>query len=150
MNHIARASRVLARSNKQRIVASTFVKQNGLHSFRPSNELSRLSRRSIHCTQALSMPVRRRNRSNRPSDAEGQSQDPNESPLKHEAVVDTSRFCHEASELLSRLETALAPMKEKNKTFVVSREEGEIGEILTIDLGPEDGSYRIEVSELEH
>ena len=41
-------------------------------------------------------------------------------------------------------------MKEKNEIFVVERVRAEIGDSLSIDLGPKDGSYKIEVNEEGH
>lgn len=95
------------------------------------------------------MPVRRRRRT-RLTDKEETSDGPAENPLKHEPVTDTLAFCQEASALLTKLQKALEPMKAQNDIFIVKRVDGDIGEILTIDLGPKEGSYRIEISEMEH
>jgi hypothetical protein len=73
-----------------------------------------------------------------------------DNPLQHNPVVDTTQFCEAGGELLTKLENALEPMKAMNDTFVVERSQGEMGEVLTIDLGPKEGCYRIEMSEAEH
>lgn len=110
----------------------------------------------FHSTTQLHFAVRRRRRGQKPnreqhpdddSPAEGGSK---ENPLKHVPVLDNAEFSQAANELLTKLETALHPMKAKNGTFVVERCRGDLGEILTIDLGPKDGSYRMEISEEEH
>eukprot|EP00526_Cylindrotheca_closterium_P024646 CAMPEP_0113621888 /NCGR_PEP_ID=MMETSP0017_2-20120614/11201_1 /TAXON_ID=2856 /ORGANISM="Cylindrotheca closterium" /LENGTH=154 /DNA_ID=CAMNT_0000531675 /DNA_START=117 /DNA_END=578 /DNA_ORIENTATION=+ /assembly_acc=CAM_ASM_000147 len=105
--------------------------------------------RTFHSTDPVWMPVRRRRRA-RQTEKEEKSEGPAENPLKHEPVTDSLAFCQEASALLTKLQTALEPMKAQNDTFIVKRVDGDIGEILTIDLGPKEGSYRIEISELEH
>lgn len=104
--------------------------------------------RPFHSTDPLWMPVRRRRRA-RQTEAEEKSDGTVENPLKHQPVEDTLVFCHEASALLTKLQKALEPMKALNDTFIVKRVDGDIGEILTIDLGPKEGCYRIEISEME-
>ena len=70
-------------------------------------------------------------------------------PMQHPPIQDTQIFRHAASALLDKLETALHPMKSKNEVFVISREDGDIGEIFKLDLGPSIGHYLIEISEDE-
>ena len=70
-------------------------------------------------------------------------------PIQHPPIQDTQIFRHAASALLDKLETALHPMKSKNEVFVISREDGDIGEIFKLDLGPSVGHYLIEISEDE-
>lgn len=72
------------------------------------------------------------------------------SPLKHDAVEDTVQFQQSIKDLFDKLEKSLEPMKAQNDFFVVERSIGDLGEILTIDLGPKEGKYRIEASEEEH
>jgi frataxin-like iron-binding protein CyaY len=149
MNAIVRVQRVVARSNKLRPLAATLVNPHPVPTTTQSLDSNIVGRRNFHSTPQMQMAIRRRRRSTRNREAE-ESEEGYENPLKHEPVVDTTRFCQEASNLLTKLEAALAPMKAKNDIFIVTREDGEIGEILTIDLGPKEGSYRIEFSELEH
>ncbi|CAJ1905236.1 unnamed protein product [Cylindrotheca closterium] len=106
--------------------------------------------RSFHSTDPVWMPVRRRRRARQTENEEKSEGQPAENPLKHVPMTDTLAFCHEASALLTKLQKALEPMKAQNDTFIVTRVDGDIGEIMTIDLGPKDGSYRIEISEMEH
>lgn len=71
-------------------------------------------------------------------------------PLKHVAVVESEVFRREADALLTKIERALQPMKEKNEIFVVTRRWEDLGPTLSIDLSPKDGSYIVEVNEEEH
>jgi frataxin-like iron-binding protein CyaY len=104
----------------------------------------------FHSSQPVQQAVRRR-RGSIPAhlDASDDSEGSIENPLKHIAVVNTESFCKAAEALLSKLEKALLPMKEKNDTFIITRSRGEFGEMLSIDLAPKEGSYRIEISEDE-
>mmetsp|Transcript_46645 Transcript_46645/g.113662 ORF Transcript_46645/g.113662 Transcript_46645/m.113662 type:complete len:300 (+) Transcript_46645:84-983(+) len=70
-------------------------------------------------------------------------------PMKHPPIQDVQIFRHAASALLDKLETALHPMESKNEVFVISREDGDIGETFKLDLGPAVGHYLIEISEDE-
>lgn len=105
----------------------------------------------FHTTTAVEFPVRRRRRGakhlDKPDDSQGGS---NENPLQHPPVKDTAQFCEASLALLEKLEKALEPMKAQNGTFIIERSRGDIGEIMTIDLGPKKGTYRIETSEEEH
>jgi frataxin-like iron-binding protein CyaY len=105
---------------------------------------------AFHASTQAQFAVRRRRGAKHREDPEDSDGGSNENPLKHPPVVDTAEFCEAASALLTKLEKALDPMKAKNDFFVVERTREDIGEILTIDLGPKDGSYRIEMSEAEH
>jgi hypothetical protein len=69
--------------------------------------------------------------------------------VQHRPVQDPLIFRQAASALLDKLERALQPMKAKNDVFIIQRMDGEIGEILKLDLGPKDGFYQLEVSEEE-
>lgn len=145
---VLRAHRSLSRSNKLLPFIGKFTDTPATTIFQ-SFDSNQICSRNFHSTQRAPMPVRRRRRTSRQNEAED-SEGTFDNPWKHEPVLDTFRFCHEANSLLTKLEGALTPMKPKNDTFIVTREEGEIGEILTIDLGPKEGSYRIEICELEH
>lgn len=59
------------------------------------------------------------------------------------AVKDSLVFRQEADKLINKLEAALRPMEKHNSVFILSRD----GSSLTLDLPPEDGSYKIEVNE---
>jgi frataxin-like iron-binding protein CyaY len=150
MNAIVRVQRVVARSNKLRPLAATLVDPHPVPTTTcQSLDSNIVHRRNFHSTPQIQMAIRHRRRSARHREAE-ETEEGYKNPLKHESVMDTATFCQEASNLLTKLEAALAPMKSKNDIFIVTREDGEIGEMLTIDLGPKEGTYRIEVSELEH
>jgi len=99
---------------------------------------------SFHTTVPTPLPVRRRRRGQKaaPSKEEGEPVN----PLLHTQVEDSVVFERAASDLLTKLETSVEHMKEQNDPFVVNRTLGALGEILTIDLGPKEGQYRIEVS----
>eukprot|EP00934_Nitzschia_sp_Nitz4_P006204 Nitzschia sp. Nitz4//scaffold102_size76354//12801//13427//NITZ4_005626-RA/size76354-processed-gene-0.110-mRNA-1//-1//CDS//3329532231//6194//frame0 len=111
---------------------------------------------AFHSTPELQLPVRRRRKktSNHGSDnntddtTDQESGGPNS--LQHVAVTDDVGFVQGASALLDKLEAALAPMKPLNEFFVVERFFGDAGEVLTIDLGPKEGKYRIDMSLDEH
>ena len=97
----------------------------------------------------LAMRRRRHGTKNRRKDKDS-DQELYDNPLKHTPVVDTDEFCKAASTLLTKLENALENMKAKNEMFVLTRTREDLGEIFTIDLGPKEGSYRIEFSEEDH
>lgn len=102
--------------------------------------------RSFHLTSLTQFPVRRRRRGRaKPSTNDDDSSTPPENLLKPEAVFNTDQFIHASMDLLDKIEKALEPMKDKNEIFIVSKEVG----ILTINLGPKEGSYRIEINEEE-
>lgn len=103
--------------------------------------------RWFHSSPIQNFPVRRRRKGGSSTDTADAG---DENPLKHEPVTDTAEFCNQAKLLLDKLETALEPMKAKNDPFIVKRSQGDVGEILTLDLGPKIGTYRIEVSQFEN
>jgi Frataxin-like domain len=97
------------------------------------------------------MPVRRRRHPiGKGKGADDEPEEPRNRPLKHAAVEDDVEFVQAASALLDKLEAALAPMKPVNDFFVVERFFGDMGEVLTIDLGPKDGKYRVEMCLEDH
>jgi len=69
----------------------------------------------------------------------------------HNPVTSSIEFRKAASLFLDKLERAVSPLKSQNEFFVAKRSSnGELGEVLTIDLGPQTGIFQIEVSEVEH
>ena len=103
------------------------------------------------------MPIRRRRRpttsqggSNGQDEDSEESRNKNTSPLKHASIDDDVEFVQAAVVLLDRLEAGLEPMKAVNDFFEVERFFGDLGEVLTIDLGPKDGKYRVEMSLEDH
>ena len=146
-----------ARRTAPPTLSARTVQTNSHHYSFPSQDgTSAMVIRSFHATSSTDFPVRRRRHrasgGGTTSNGEGDSSssNPPENPLKHEAVVNTALFTKEAGDLLTKLERSLESMKAKNEIFIISRKDGDIGEILTIDLGPKDGTYRIEISEQEH
>ena len=116
-------------------------------------------RLDYHSTPQIDFPARRRRRPSPHRNPNGRTQDEStsssdetkfDSPLKHDAVDDNEKFLKAATDLLTKVEMALEPMKSKNETFILNRSEGDIGEILTLDLGPTLGNYSIEISNDEH
>eukprot|EP00339_Tiarina_fusa_P015540 CAMPEP_0117074400 /NCGR_PEP_ID=MMETSP0472-20121206/52417_1 /TAXON_ID=693140 ORGANISM="Tiarina fusus, Strain LIS" /NCGR_SAMPLE_ID=MMETSP0472 /ASSEMBLY_ACC=CAM_ASM_000603 /LENGTH=207 /DNA_ID=CAMNT_0004799405 /DNA_START=83 /DNA_END=706 /DNA_ORIENTATION=- len=105
-----------------------------------------------HSTTRTEFPVRRRRRpSHRNQDDSVNAEETHyESPLRHSPVVDTDEFLRAADELLTRIEGALEPMKAQNETFILERSRGDLGEVITLDLGAKLGNYRIEISEEDH
>ncbi len=124
-------------------VASTFDNNN------KENDLMS-SRRSFRSSATIEFPIRRRRRPIQPESSEQDSDEPITSPLKHIAIDDDVEFVQAASALLDKLEGALEPMKGQNDFFEVERFFGDMGEVLTIDLGPKEGKYRIEMSMEDH
>ena len=112
-----------------------------------------LQRLTFHTSRALEFPVRRRRRPiqrTEASPASGEEDDGSGkakgSPLAHNQVDDDVEFVQGANALLDKLEKALEPMKRQNEIFEIERFFGDMGEVLTIDLGPKEGKYRIEMS----
>ena len=117
--------------------------------------------RSYHSSPINPLPVRRRRRSigkTGPSFTDDDEDDDSEGdglrgrrPLKHAAIDDDVEFVQAANTLLDKLEKGLEPMKPPtNDIFEVKRFMGDMGEVLTIDLGPKEGKYRIEMSLEDH
>ena len=99
----------------------------------------------------MDFAVRRRRRpSTHKTSQEDSGEEPSTNPLKHIAIDDDVEFVQAASALFDKLEQALAPMKHQNDFFDVERFLGDMGEILSIDLGPKEGKYRIEMSIEDH
>jgi hypothetical protein len=100
------------------------------------------------------MAVRRRRgsptNSKKTNSTDDDSDPSRNSPLKHTAIDDDVEFVQAATALLDRLEVGLDPMKAVNDFFEVERFFGDMGEVLTIDLGPKDGKYRVEMSLEDH
>jgi hypothetical protein len=129
-----------------------------------ANEVSRLmhqvvTTRTFHHSSPVLFPVRRRRRgavtTKRTEEDNDGDDDAEMSPgggntLRHTPVTDTVKFRMAAKNLFDKLEIALEPMKKKNEIFIITREEGDLGEIFKIDVGPKEGFYQIEVSEDEH
>ena len=92
---------------------------------------------------------RRRPRTNRRGRDNNLNDGSSESPLKHDPIDDVMVFKEASTALLTKIENAVLPMVHVNDVFVVRRLRGELGEILTIDLSPKEGSYRLEVMESE-
>jgi hypothetical protein len=121
------------------------------------------STRAFHRSTTVLETVRRRRRGGSmpveetsPSDASGDNIGGSNGDgrhrglaLQHPPVQDALKFRQAAGELFDKLERALEPMKDKNDFFVVERLDGEIGEILRLDLGPKEGFYELEISEDE-
>lgn len=114
--------------------------------------------RFFHASSPVAFPVRRRKRpttSNSAAAGMGQDADDNRAaennnPLKHVAVDDDEDFILGANALLDKLQASVESMKAQNDTFVVERFFSDLGEVLTIDLGPKEGKYRIEMSLEDH
>lgn len=117
------------------------------------------SRNSFHTTAAVqSFAVRRRRRGakrveetaeNIGEDEDNATASRSSSPLQHTPIRDVLQFRQAASDLFDKLERALTPMKAKNDPFVISRLQGDIGEVFQLDLGPKEGLYQLEISEDE-
>mmetsp|Transcript_8430 Transcript_8430/g.9680 ORF Transcript_8430/g.9680 Transcript_8430/m.9680 type:complete len:227 (+) Transcript_8430:51-731(+) len=69
---------------------------------------------------------------------------------RRHAPVNSKEFYQSASEFLDQLEEAVEAMKIVNDFFITKRSRGDLGEIFTIDLGPKEGLYTVEISEMEH
>ena len=114
--------------------------------------------RFFHVSSRTSFPVRRRRRPSTTAstspDADHTTADDDgtasKNPLKHVAVDDDEDFILGANALLDKLEKSVESMKKQNETFVVERFFSDLGEVLTIDLGPKEGKYRIEMSLEDH
>lgn len=127
------------------------------HPFISRGPLTLPQRMAYHSSPTVEFPVRRRRRPVQRGGGEGTSGDEdgdggstNNSPLKHNAVDDDVEFVQAASALLDKLEKAMEPMKRQNEIFQVERFFGDLGEVLTIDLGPKEGKYRVEMSLDDH
>ena len=106
---------------------------------------------SFHASPFVSLGARRRRRGSKVVRDSSEADEESSNPLKHIPVTDPSKFQHAANDLLSKVEKAVSPMKEKNDVFIVTRSVSELGgDMLTIDLAPGEGSYRIEIMEDEH
>ena len=108
-------------------------------------------------TPQLMLPVRRRRRGTaRKSEprAEESTSEENDGTTTleriHSPVTNSYEFGQAASLLLDKIEQAVEPMKLQNDVFITKREDGELGEIFSIDLGPKVGMYQIEISQDEH
>jgi len=118
--------------------------------------------RQYHSSPVQELPVRRRRvppgttsstttNHNNNSDSSEEVGQKRSSALKHSSVDDDTEFVRAATMLLDKLEKALQPMKPPmNDFFVMERFFGDFGEVLTIDLGPKEGKYRIEMSLDDH
>jgi len=112
----------------------------------------------FHSSAQALLPVRRRRRgakqfkkSTESLTSDDESTETTATTLQRlHAPVSSKEFCQGASELLDKLEEALEAMKIKNDFFITKRSRGDLGEIFTIDLGPKEGLYQIEISENEH
>jgi frataxin-like iron-binding protein CyaY len=117
-----------------------------------------LQRMGFHSSPTIEFPVRRRRRPTQrggggdsSSSSDEDSDGPiNKNPLQHNAVDDEVEFVQAASALLNKLEKAMEPMKRQNEVFEIERFFGDLGEVLTIDLGPKEGKYRVEMSLDDH
>lgn len=117
------------------------------------HQLGLPQRSAFHSTPTVDFAVRRRKRpANRggASNNDDENSEDRKSPLSHEPVDDDVEFVQGASALLDKLQIALEPMKPLNDTFEVERFFGDMGEVLTINLGPKEGKYRIEMSLEDH
>jgi frataxin-like iron-binding protein CyaY len=105
---------------------------------------------SFHSSLKVKFAERRRRRGDRSRGyPTSDTEELIENPLRHDPVTDVEDFSASASILLAKLEKALMPMKAKNDVFVVTRRREELGDTLSIDLTPKDGSYIIEINEEE-
>lgn len=119
---------------------------------KPKNQVPArpFDQRNFHSSLVVEFPIRRRRRPVKQEHNDGDGDEPSKSPLMHVPIDDDVVFVQAASALLDKLEKALEPMKQKNDFFVVERFFGEMGEVMTIDLGPKEGKYRIEMSMEDH
>jgi hypothetical protein len=101
---------------------------------------------AFHSTPSTQLAQKRRKRGSKQVQ-ETESEESDVNPLKHVAVDDLEQFRESVTLLLDKIEKAVAPMKEQNDVFIVTRARGELGDTLKIDLAPKEGSYKIEVSE---
>lgn len=132
----------------------------------PLTAPARVCSRKFHASAGVLLPVRRKRRGGikqfedpPPSENKGSSDDDRDgtdmdgrsrgTALQHPPVQDVLKFRQAAAALFDKLERALEPMKAKNDYFVVERLDGEIGEVLRLDLGPKEGFYELEISEDE-
>jgi frataxin-like iron-binding protein CyaY len=105
---------------------------------------------SFHSSPKLKLAERRRRRGDRSRDSPtSDTEELLDNPLRHDPVTDVEDFSAAAIVLLAKLEKALVPMKAKNDVFVVTLKREELGDTLSIDLTPKDGSYMIEINEEE-
>lgn len=144
---------------RQRVTASAFARspattnlwQPSLKVNSPDNALQPTRQRFFHSSSRLELPIRRRRRpSTQKTTDDDSGEEPSTNPLKHIPIDDDVEFVQAASALFDKLQQALEPMKEKNDFFEVERFFGDMGEVLTIDLGPKEGKYRIEMSIEDH
>lgn len=103
----------------------------------------------------LLMPVRRRRRGTarkaEPREDDSEENDGTTTLERlHAPVTDQATFDQESCRLLDKIEKAMEPMKVCNEIFITKREDGERGEIYTIDLGAAVGIYQVEISQDEH
>lgn len=113
--------------------------------------------RTYYASSPLALPVRRRKRpsqstSKNSSDSASAASEESvgNNPLQHLPVDDDDEFILAGNALLDKLEESVQGMKAQNDIFVVDRFFSDLGEVLTIDLGPKEGTYRIEMSLEEH
>ena len=102
----------------------------------------------FHSTPSTQLAQKRRKRGSKQA-RETESEESDVNPLKHVAVDDPEQFRESVTLLLDKIEKAVAPMKEQNDVFVVTRAQEELGDTLRIDLAPKEGFYKIEASEEE-
>jgi hypothetical protein len=102
--------------------------------------------RSFHSSPQVEFPVRRRRRPTSRTKTDDSESSSEHNLLKHQPVTDVTEFSAQASFLLDKVERGLKVMKEKNDPFIITRSHGDVGEVLTLDLGPKEGQYRIEIS----
>ena len=108
--------------------------------------------RGFHYSAANMLAVRRRRRGSSrkvESSADESSEEGDAGStlqLMHAPVTDPVEFSEAASRLLCKIERSVEPMKTRNETFITKRSDGEIGEMFTIDLGPQLGIFQIETS----
>lgn len=151
-------------ASKSRALLLTFRRQGGF-------AVSAVSQRSVlipppnHAAQTLpssfsqqqkqisqtlrSASTVRRRRGGAIESVRQQSDDDDDRRAPHVAVKDSALFQQEADKLLLKLDAALRPMEKHNDVFnliLTPRNHYSSGS-LTLELKPEDGSYRIEVND---
>lgn len=159
MNKLVTSATVHLRSQRFRRWISS---NSGSWHFRVANPLPRgpcqlLPTAGFHSTPPAELAVRRRRRPStrhgsdlNDKDDSSDGADVPKNPLQHSPITDDVQFVQAASALFDKLEVALAPMQPLNETFIIGRSFGDLGEVFSIDLGPKNGKYRIEMSLEEH
>ena len=143
--HTAHASRILLGG----AVGSMDISSETRHIFHSS------SYSEFRSSPELLMPVRRRRRGTarkvEPREDDSEENDGTTTLERlHAPVTDQAIFDQESCRLLDKIEKAMEPMKVCNEIFITKREDGERGEIYTIDLGAAIGIYQVEISQDEH